>query len=319
MVQKIRAIIFYFSVILFFILVPVILLYSFGYKLDLNKLRIIKTGLIYVKSIPEGANVYLNTRDIKKTTPVSIEGLMPGKYRLFLELKGYYPWYQEILVESSKPTRLKEIVLFPTKPHLDKINISDVEDFYIFPADKDYAYYISDTRTAIAKASLNPKEKEMSLFCNQLQLSDNIKDFSLAPDKKKIFYFYGNRLDVAYLANEKANQQQIKDNNFFIITDHRIINAFWYSDSEHIVVLTDKDINIYELISAGKDNIIIVLNINDKHPKAFYDISDDTLYFTDAQEGSDGQLHRGLYRLDISKRTLFTFIKDLQENINNGR
>ena len=319
MVQKIRAILFYLSVILFFILVPVLLLYSFGYKLDLNRLRIIRTGLIYVKSIPEGANVYLNARHINKTTPANIEGLMPGKYRLFLELKSYYPWYQEVLVESGKPTRLDEIILFPIKPHLDKINISDVEDFYIFPADKDYAYYISEDKTAIAKASLNPKEKKMSLFCNQLQLSDNIKDFSLSPDKKKIFYFYGNRLDVAYLASEKANQQQIKDNNFFIITDRRIINAFWYSDSEHIVIVTDKDIKIYELISEGKDNIIIVLNINDKHPKAFYDIAEDTLYFTDAQEGSDGKLHRGLYRLDISKRTLFTFIKDLQENINNER
>jgi len=313
--QKIRAILFYLSIILFFILVPVILLYSFGYKLDINSLRIIKTGLIYVKSIPSGAQVYLNARFINKTTPASIEGLMPGKYKLSLELQDYYPWYQETSVGSGKSTILDNIILFSIKPHLDKINISNVDDFYVFSTDKDYAYCLSENKTAIYRTKLNPKEEEASLVCNQLLLSDNIKDFSLSLDKKKLFYFYGNRLDVIYLASDEANHQQIKGNNFFITTDRRIINAFWYSDNEHIVIMTNKDIKIYELISEGKDNIITVLNISDKHPKAFYNVAEDILYFTDVQEGLDGKLHRGLYRLDISKKSPFTFIKDLEKNI----
>lgn len=310
-----RTILFYLAVILFFALLPVILLYSFGYKLEINRLRIIKTGLIYIKSIPDGAKVYLNARLINKTTPVSIEGLMPAKYKLSLELEDYYPWHQEVLVESGKSTILDNIILFSIKPHLDKINISNVDDFYIFSGDKDYAYCLSENKTAIYRTRLNPKEKEANLLCNQLLLPDNIKALSLSLDKKKLFYFYGNRLDVIYLTIEEENHQQIKNNNFFIITENRIIDAFWYSDSEHIVIMTDKDIKIYELISEGKDNIITILNINDKHPKAFYNIAEDTLYFTDLQETSDGKLHRGLYRLDISKRSLLTFIKDIKENI----
>jgi len=315
MEQKIRVILFYLSVILFFILVPFILLYSFGYKLDIDRLRIIKTGLIYVQSIPEGARVFLNGRHINKATPVSIEGLMPGEYKLSLELEDFYPWYEEVLVDSGKSTVLEDIVLFSKRPHLDKINISDVDDFYIFAADKDHAYCISENKTAISRTKLNPKEKETSVLYNQIQLPGNIKDFSLSPDKKKIFYFYDNRLDVLYLASEKAYPQQIKNKNFFIIADHRILNAFWYSDSEHIIIVTGKDIRIYELLSEGKDNIITLLNINDKHSKAFYDTTDDILYFTDIQEGLDTKLHRGLYRLDLSKRSLFTFIKDIEKNI----
>ncbi|MCX5701964.1 MAG: PEGA domain-containing protein, partial [Candidatus Omnitrophica bacterium] len=312
---RIRAILFYLSLILFFILVPVILLYSFGYKLDVNRLRIIKTGLIYLKSIPDGAKVYLDGRHINNTTPVSIEGLMPGEYKLFLELENYYTWYQKILVESGKSTVLDRIILFPKKQHLDKINISDVDDFYVFPADKDYAYCISENNKSIFRIKLSPKEKEKELVCNQLQLTDNIQDLSLSPDKKKITYFYNNRLDVVYLFREKDDYQQLENSNFFIITDHRIINAFWYSDSEHIVIVTDKNIKIYELASKGKENIVTVLNINDKHPKVFYDVTEDVMYITDIQEGSDGKLYRGLYRLDLSKRFLFDFIKDIEENI----
>jgi hypothetical protein len=314
--QRIRAILFYFSVILFFILVPVILLYSFGYKLDINRFRIIKTGLIHVKSIPDGAKVYVDGRNINNTTPVTIEGLMPGEYKLSLELENYYTWYQKVSVESGKSTVIDRIILFPKKQHLDKINISGVEDFYVFPADKEYAYCISDNKKSIFRIKLNAKEKEKELVCNQLQLTENIQELSLSPDKKKIAYFYNNRLDVVYLTKEKDNNQQLENSNFFIITDHRIVNAFWYSDSEHIVIVTDKNIQIFELASKGKDNIVTVMNLNDKRPKVFYDAAEDVMYITDIQEGSDGKLYRGLYRLDLGKRFLLDFIKDIQENIN---
>jgi len=315
MEQKIRAVLFYLSVISFFILVPIVLLYSFGYKLDINRLRIIKTGLIYINSTPEGAKVYLNGRRINKTTPASIRELMPGAYKLSLEREKYYSWYRVVLVESGKSTTLDNIVLFPIKPHLDKINISDIDGFYIFPADKDYAYCISKDRTAIFKINLDPKEKEASLFSDQLQLPDNIKNISLAPDKKKIFCFYANRLDVIYLADGKANHAQVRRRNFFIITDRRISDAFWYSDSEHVVIITDKDIKIYELISEGRDNLITAFNINNKSPRALYDITEDILYFTQEQEGPDGESHKGLYCLDISKKSLFTIIKGIEKTV----
>jgi hypothetical protein len=313
--QKIRAILFYASVILFFILLPIVLLYAFGYKLDISRFRFIKTGLIYAQTIPEGAKVYLNGKHLKKNTPVSIEGLLPGKYKVSLELESYYPWFQMVSVESGKTATLDNIILFPKKNHLSKINIVDVDDFYIFPDDKDYAYCVSRDRTTISKARLNSKDQELNLLYDQLELPSNIKDFSLSPDEKKIFYFNNNKLDILYLPTEKLNYPQIKNSNFFITTDDKIVNAFWYSDSEHIVVITSRDIKIYELSSQGKNNIITLLDLNDNHPKAFYDTKEDVLYFTDLQEGADGRWHRGLYRLDISKRSLFTFIKDIEEQI----
>jgi hypothetical protein len=78
-------------------------------------------------------------------------------------------------------------------------------------------------------------------------------------------------------------------------------------------VVTVKDIKIYELSSQGKNNIITVLNLNDNHAKAFYDSGEDILYFTDLQEAVDGKSHRGLYRLDMSNRSPFSFMKNMEE------
>ena len=313
MQQKLRAILFYLSVIAFFIILPLVLLYSFGYKLDINRFRFIKTGLIYIQTIPEGAKVYLNGRDLNKTTPISMEGLMPGKYKVSLELESYYPWSQTVSLESGKTTPLDNIIFFPKKPHLYKMNIVDVDDFYIFSNDKDYTYCVSEGRTVISKIRLNSKEQEASLLYGQLDLPANIKDFSLSADKKKISYFNNNRLDVLYLPTEKLNYTQPKNSNFFILTDDKISYAFWYSDSEHLIVVTVKDIKIYELSSQGKNNIITVLNLNDNHAKAFYDSPEDILYFTDLQEAVDGKSHRGLYRLDMSNRSPFSFMKNMEE------
>ncbi|MBM3246439.1 MAG: PEGA domain-containing protein [Candidatus Omnitrophica bacterium] len=307
MVQKIRAVLFYLSVVLFLALTPVILFYSFGYKLDIDRLRIIKTGLIYLKSTPDGARVYLDTRRLNQATPVSIEGLLPGEYTVFLELEEYYPWYQKVRVESGKFTVLDNIVLFPVKPYLGKINAADVDDFYIFPNDKDYIYYIHANKTAISRVSLNPREKEAELLTGRVNLAGNIKDFSLSPDKNKILYFYGNKLDVVYLDGEKQD--------FFITADHKIISAFWYSDSERVVAVTDNDIRIYELSSQGRENTVKILNINDRRSRAFYDNVEDTLYFTDTQVGADGNQHRGLYRMDISKRAAPTLIDNIEQDI----
>ena len=315
MEQKIRAALFYISVITFFICLPLLLLYSFGYNLDLNKFSLSKTGLVYLKSIPEGARVYLNGKNLKKTTPISIEGLSPGEYKVSLELESYYPWQEAVKVESGKTAYLDNIVLFPKKPYLNRINILNLGNFYIFSFDKEYAYCISEERGAIYKAKLNPREQEVILLCDQLNLPGNIKEVVLSADRKKLFYFYENRLDVIYLPTEKLDYQQVKGGNFSITAEGRILYAFWYSDSERLIIVTEKDIKVYELLSRGKSNTITFLNLRDNHPKVFYNNEEDILFFTDQQKGADGKWHRGLYRLDLGKKSPLSFIKEIEENI----
>ncbi|MDD5166594.1 MAG: PEGA domain-containing protein [Candidatus Omnitrophica bacterium] len=308
--QKIRKILFYLSVILFFIFLPTVLLYSFGYKLDKSRFRFTKTGLIYVKTIPDGAQVYLNERRFKETTPATIEELLPGKYRLLLDLESYYPWQQIITVEPGKTTLLDGIVLFSKKPHSNKINIIDVDDFYITPEDKGYAYCVSGNRTTLSKVNLNPKAAETGFFYDGLELPANIKFLSLSPDKKKILYASGNKLNILYLPSAKESILETKNKNFSFAASDRIVDAFWYSDNEHVICVSAKDIKIYELMGKGKDNIVTLLELRDNRPKVFYDSDDDILYYTDLQEDADGRQHRGLYRLDITKRTFLPFLKE---------
>lgn len=313
--QKIRIILFYLSIATFFILLPTILLYSFGYKLDIKKFRIAKTGLIYVKTIPDGAKIYLNGKNLKKTTPFSIEGLIPGNYSLLLQSQDYSSWQQVVPVKSGETTALDNIVLFPKKPYLDKINIMDIGSFYIYEQDSDYAYCISEDRLSMYKVSLNTKDQHVTLLCDYLEFPSASKEFLLSPDKGKVIFFNDDRLDVLYLPTDKFNYQQAKEKHFFVKADGRILHAFWFSDSGRIIVITDKTVAVYELFSRGTSNTITLLKLRDSRTKAFYDTAGDMLYFTDIQRGSDDQWHKGLYRLDLSKRSPFIFIKNIEDNL----
>ncbi|HNX81331.1 MAG TPA: PEGA domain-containing protein [Candidatus Omnitrophota bacterium] len=312
--QKLRALLFYTCVISFFIIVPSALLYSFGYKLDFKKFRFTKTGLIFIKTVPEGAKVFLEGRQLVGSTPLSAEGLTPGSYRVFLESEGYYPWKRAVSVWSGETTYLDTIVLFPKKPFVDKVNNVDVANFWVFPHDQDSGYFISDDKKSLYKINLASKDHEMTLVAESSELVPAIHDFSFSPDKRKILFFNDTRLDIVFCGTERIMYQDIANNNFYILADGRIWSAFWYSDGEHVVVVTDKTISIYELSSQGRNNTISILKLRDSRSKASYDLDGDILYFTDLQKGTDDRWHRGLYRLDLRKRSPFSFIKNIQDN-----
>ncbi|MEI6863619.1 MAG: PEGA domain-containing protein [Candidatus Omnitrophota bacterium] len=86
-----RAIAFYVSLAAFFALLPIVLSYALGYKIDYKKLKIYKTGIIYVSSHPAGASVYINGKLHSDITPMKIEDVKPGTYKVEVRRDGFYP------------------------------------------------------------------------------------------------------------------------------------------------------------------------------------------------------------------------------------
>ena len=84
--QRIRSSLFYLSVFLFFTGLPFIIAFSLGYKFNPHTLKFSKTGLIYVKTQPEGAKIYLNGKLIPDKSPATIHELVPAVYKVALEL-----------------------------------------------------------------------------------------------------------------------------------------------------------------------------------------------------------------------------------------
>jgi len=134
-----RKIIFFSFIVIFFAAVPVLILDSMGYKFDVEKRKVVKTGGIFIKALPKALTVSIDGK-IKGETDtffgsILIENLVPKKYKITLAKEGYLTWEKEVEVEEGSVTDIKHIILFPQ--HLNFKQIAEnVETFWIAPDGK---------------------------------------------------------------------------------------------------------------------------------------------------------------------------------------
>lgn len=121
-----RRIIYITFISVFAILVPIIILYTTGFRYNFKNHKIEKTGILYIESMPKDALIYINDKYEDKT-PSRFARLLPDTYKVRVEKDGYYSWQKELEVKSNLTTFSKNIVLFknnlPTSKIEGKINI----------------------------------------------------------------------------------------------------------------------------------------------------------------------------------------------------
>jgi len=292
--QRIRSILFYLSLFLFFGLLPFIIFFALGYKFNTQTLKFVKTGLIYIKTQPEKAKIYLNGKIIPKETPASLEELIPGVYKISLELEQHYPWKGEVYVEASKASRLDKIILFPLKPNLEQLSQREFTNFRI-NFERKLVYYLDQKEKVVYRSNLDASNFEdiASLPEEFLQ----INHWEVCADNKKMFIFNPHQLGVIFF-DIKDDYEYTNSLVFLEYPREKIINVFWHSDNYHLIILTNKHIQVIESSTLAMP--VNLIDLNQEELTAFYDDKEDILYFSDLQKSSDGSFHNNLYKLDLS-------------------
>jgi hypothetical protein len=92
-------------IILFFLLIPVVILYSNGYRLD-KGLSLTSTGGMYVFYPESGAQVYLNGVLSEQTSlferGIFIDELEPAVFAIEVRKPGYIPWKKTVEVKERR-------------------------------------------------------------------------------------------------------------------------------------------------------------------------------------------------------------------------
>lgn len=96
-----------------------VFLYAQGYRLDFRQRTLTTTGVILAKSLPEGAQVYLDEEWVTATN-ATLSGVKPGNYHLKIERNGYLPWEKDIEVKAGLVTEI-EVLLPPLSPSLTAV------------------------------------------------------------------------------------------------------------------------------------------------------------------------------------------------------
>jgi len=111
-----RKILFYVFLIIYLVICPIVILYSFGYiYVPTPEEGIVKTGLIHLESLPPGAEVRLDQKLMPDHTPCTLSELVPGRYSVTVSLENYRHWFRQVTVEPGKAAVFDRILLIPER------------------------------------------------------------------------------------------------------------------------------------------------------------------------------------------------------------
>jgi hypothetical protein len=302
--QRIRAILFYLSVLVFIAILPFILSFALGYKFNPKTLQFTKTGIIVLKAQPGSAAVYLNDKLLDAKSPVTIDELLPGNYQVRLEIEGHYPWSDNIQVEAGKVSRFEKIILFPLRPQVTQLNQDRVTIFWI-DEDSGLIYYVYSDN----------KNNQIYIYTSDLsgqryQMAANISgtipapvSWKLSPDKTKILFFNSRQVRVASLKYNGDSDILLEPYFIFDYRSNSLCDIFWHSDSFHLILVSYNSVEALEAQSGARP--VELASLNRKNPYPYYDIKTDTLYFMDSQKAPDGNLYENVYKLEMAGNKVF--------------
>ena len=177
MTLRTRRIIMFSFIAIFFIAAPLLLLYTSGYRYNLKRGKIIKTGLLVIRTTPKDVNVYLDGQlqprqpTLLDTYEQRITDLPPKKYLLEIKKDGYFDWRKNLEVRPNQTTFAKTVLLLKKNTPW-----SILEKQVILTK-------ISPDKKRLALAANNEKQDLVYIYSTN---SDNLENIPLKINSDKI-------------------------------------------------------------------------------------------------------------------------------------
>lgn len=294
--QKIRAYLFYLCVSVFLIGLPFILSFALSYKFDSRTFKFRKTGLIAIKTSPSGASVYFGLKLLNEKTPTTITELLPGEYSVKIELEKHYPWGSQVNVEAGKVAQLEKIILFPLRANIKQLNKERVSSFWA-DIEKSKIYYFGQEGLSIYSSDWEGDNFEE--IGNLPEMSSLPKKWKISPNRELFACFNPHQVAVVYLG---STSRMLAAGRSFVLnfSNRKISDIFWHSDNYHLVLITERTVEVLEARPNAAP--VILANINKRNIACFYDVEKDTLYFLDSQMAEDRRFYDNVYKLELSAK-----------------
>lgn len=185
-------------------------LYTSGYRIskdgsDKTKVDLTQTGMINAKSLPEGANVYLNGELITATDD-TIPGINAGIHNLKIVKSGYIEWAKDVEVYPELVTDITAVLVSRT-PRLEPLTNTGAKSPSISPTLTKLAYFSEDVEEpGISIIQLN--QGGVSLFGSTAN--------TVIKDTDRIKYSRGQSIE--WSPDEKTLLIQVSNNQYYLLT-----------------------------------------------------------------------------------------------------
>lgn len=100
-------------VLAFFIVAPILLFYTAGYRYNVKKRLVERNGALIVDGSPKGAAIFLDGINTGNTTPYTFQNVIPGWHTIRVEKVGYSTWEKHLEIRAEQVTFANAIRLWP--------------------------------------------------------------------------------------------------------------------------------------------------------------------------------------------------------------
>jgi hypothetical protein len=215
--RKTRTILFSIFVLLFFLLAPLIVLYTAGFRYNVRLGVVQQTASLDISTRPRGATISLNGRAFERT-PHIFKRIFPGIYDIRLEREGYHPWTGRIELPSGGSALLQGITLLESaSPEVFASIPNTAEQFEAF---EETIAYLTEEAGWLEGWIFNAEENELT---NSFRVSSRDgATIHLSHDGEAIAFALQNDLKVFTSSGEELPLQTLPLS---------LANVYWHPET----------------------------------------------------------------------------------------
>ena len=162
--RKTRRILFIGLTTLFLIITPSLIFYSQGWRIDFQTRSFTRTGGLYIKAVPNSAEVYIEGKLTTTTNflfgTTLLENLLPDIYHISVQKQGYITWEKILQTAQHEVTEAKNIILFPDSVSFKSI-VGQIRTLWPSPNEKEVLLQrtMPNTRWELIRLNLSNNEQ----------------------------------------------------------------------------------------------------------------------------------------------------------------
>jgi len=229
MTKTARKLIFLLFLGLFLISAPLVVLYTAGYRLNPQRLTLVKTGVLTISSEPKNSNITIDGINTNQKTNTVLKNIMPGEHLVRLEKEGYWPWEKKIEIKENETAFIQKAELFSSsEPTLKTSN-----DYSIYALDQ------TGEKIAFAESSegwleiwsrtLSSDEKKLLLRLPKSDFDEIVLSWSLF-DNTVLIVKETKKSTVTWRSVQSDGQNKILSDNPFLV---------WERDANQLLLVDE--------------------------------------------------------------------------------
>lgn len=304
-----------FGVIVFFLTAPFLLFFARGYRPDFKNKKIVKTGVLSIKTDPKGATVFLNGKKLKQTTPLAKRFLNPGEYQVRVEKTGFSPWSKRIVIREQSVSYLpqgetEKIMLFIQNPEPVEVATSTWNDLKksdeeqsgrnLSIAEEERIRLLTETlpdgtERIITPAPLPPfttakiiptPQGQIFLLLDQnlYQVSEPLERIN---DEVRYAFWQKNTGSLLYGNDHEIWQFDPFDRNrnrLLTRSSRTLSNPYLSLRLGYLFFTEENQIKALELDQIGQPNAYVFAVVQSLHPKFFLSSDESDLFYQDGEQ-----------------------------------